>query len=302
MRKVVVLTAMLATTVTACGGTGSGSSSAATSLTISTRTGSESVLVPSDATLECGNTPKATGFLHAVAGPACEAVEGGAVTEVAKSQKSGRLCSQIYGGPQTAHITGTIDDKRVNVRVDRTDGCGVEDWTALEAVLGPPERTGDVNRASTTTTTAGPTTSTAQVTTHVVQRGDTLTSIAQQFGVRVADLRAANPQLADPDNLVEGEVITVPLSSRPVLTVTTPTDQPFQLQFSLSGAQPGEQVVFIVATPQGSFTGPPHVADDQGAVSAVYDAGGLAGDYAVLAKGSLGSVARSDFHINAPGT
>ncbi|MFN8027136.1 MAG: LysM domain-containing protein [Acidimicrobiia bacterium] len=306
MRKVVVLTIVtiaFGAALAACGGSGSGSSSASTSLTITTRTGSESVLVPSEATLECGATPKATGFLADAAEPACAAVADGAVTKVKQSQKSGRLCSQIFGGPQTAHITGTIDDKDVNLRVDRTDGCGVEDWTALEAVLGAPDRTGDVPKASTATTVAADTaTETTAPTTYTVQRGDTLTSIAAQFRVRVSELRAANPQLSDPDNLVEGEVLTVPLASRPVLTVTAPPDEPFQLQFSFTGAQPGEQVVFIVATPQGSFTGPAHIVDNTGTVTATYDAGGLAGDYVVLAKGAQGSVDRAEFHINAPGT
>jgi len=94
--------------------------------------------------------------------------------------------------------------------------------------------------------------------------------------------------------------VTIPLASRPVLTVTPAADDPFQLQFQLTGAQPGEQVVFVVGTPGGSFTGPPHIADNAGLVSAAYDAGGLAGDYLVLAKGNQGSVARADFHINAP--
>jgi LysM repeat protein len=302
VRKFATLAVVLAATLAACGGSGSGSSDASTQLTITARTGGESVLVPSEATLECDGTARATGFLAKATGPACAAVRNGVVAKVAQAEAGGRLCSQIYGGPQTAHLTGTANGKTVNLRVDRTDGCGVEDWNVLEPLLGAPDRTGDVRRAeapnaaaaAATTTTAGPTT-------YTVQRGDTLTSIAQRFGVRVTDLRAANTQLADPDNLVEGEVLTIPTSSRPVLTVTAP-DDPFQLQFSLTGAQPGEQVAFIVATPQGTFTGPPHIADNSGAVTAAYDAGGLAGDYIVLAKGAQGSVARADLHINAPGT
>ena len=301
MRQIVALTVALAAMLAACGGSGSGSSGAATHLTITTRTGSESVLVPSEATLECDGTAKATGYLAKAAAPACAAVHKGAVATVTKAQAAGQLCSQIYGGPQTAHITGTANGKKVDLSIDRTDGCGVADWQTLEPLLGKPERTGAVPRAAratagdrtTTTTAAGPTT-------YTVKRGDTLTSIAQQFGVRVADLRAANTQLADPDNLVEGEVVTIPVASKPVLTVTTAADNAFQLQFRLTGARPGEQVEFVVGTPNGSFNGPPHVADNSGTVSAAYDAGGLAGDYLVLATGNQGSVARADFHINAP--
>lgn len=302
VRKVAALTVALGAALAACGGSGSGSSSASNSLTITTRTGSESVLVPSEATLECGGTPTATGFLAEAAGPACATVHSGAVTKVAKSQKSGRLCSQIYGGPQTAHLRGTVDGKQVNVRVDRTDGCGVDDWTTLEAILGAPDRTGNVPKASGAANASAAAPTTTAPTTHTVQRGETLTSIARQYQLRVSALRAANPQLADPDNLVEGQVLTIPIGSRPTLTVTAPPDQPFQLQFALTGAQPGEQVVFVVSTPQGTFTGPPHVADDQGGVTAAYDAGGLAGDYSVAAQGDQGTEARADFHINAPGS
>jgi LysM repeat protein len=301
VRKVVILTVALTAALAACGGAGSGSTAASTSLTITTRTGSATVLVPSEATLECGgDTPKATGFLADAPAPACAAVESGAVSTVMKSQKSGQLCSQIYGGPQTAHLVGTVDDKKVDLRVDRTDGCGVSDWTTLEAILGAPERTGDVPKASGSAATSDAPTTTAP-TTYTVRKGDTLSSIARQFRVRVSSLHTANPQIKNPDNLVPGEVLTIPTSTRPVLTVTAPPDQPFQLQFALTNALPGEQVTFIVATPHGSFTGPPHIADANGAVNAVYDAGGLAGNYAVLAQGLQGTVARADFHIDAPG-
>jgi LysM repeat protein len=301
VRKVVILTVALGAALAACGGSGSGSAAASTSLTITTRTGSATVLVPSDATLECGDTPKATGFLADAPAPACAAVESGAIVSVTKSQKSGQLCSQIYGGPQTAHLVGTVDDKKVDLRVDRNDGCGVADWTALEAILGAPERTGDIPKASSASPTSDAPTTTAP-TTYTVRRGDTLTSIARQFQVRVSALRTANPQLKNPDNLVEGQVLTIPTSTRPVLTVTAPPDQPFQLQFALTNAVPGEQVTFVVSTPQGSFTGPPHVADANGGVTAVYDAGGLAGDYSVLAQGAQGTVAHAQFHIDAPNT
>jgi hypothetical protein len=301
VRQLATLAVVLAATLAACGGSGSGSSDASTQLTITARTGGESVLVPSEATLECDGTARATGFLAKAAGPACAAVRNGVLATVTRTQKAGQLCSQIYGGPQTAHITGTANGKQVNLRVDRTDGCGVADWQALEPLLGAPDRTGDMPRATHAASGSGtPTTTTAGPTSYTVRRGDTLTSVAQQFGVRVTALRAANTQLADPDNLVEGDVLTIPLSSKPVLTATSAADTPFQLQFQLTGAQPGEQVVFIVATPGGSFTGPPHIADNAGMVTAAYDAGGLAGEYAVLAKGNEGSVARADFHINAP--
>ena len=51
-----------------------------------------------------------------------------------------RICTEIYGGPQTARVEGTIDGAPVDVDVARNDGCGIDDWTTLEFLLGAPEQ------------------------------------------------------------------------------------------------------------------------------------------------------------------
>jgi len=43
---------------------------------------------------------------------------------------------------------------------------------------------------------------------YVVQPGDTLTAIANRFGVTLAALEAANPQIADPNRIFPGQIIT----------------------------------------------------------------------------------------------
>ena len=45
-----------------------------------------------------------------------------------------------YGGPEKAHMTGTLEGKPVDVEVTRSDGCGIADYEALFAALGrnPP--------------------------------------------------------------------------------------------------------------------------------------------------------------------
>jgi hypothetical protein len=49
-----------------------------------------------------------------------------------------RVCTEIYGGPDTAHIRGTLDDQSVDTIIDRTNGCGISDWdTVLVDVLPP---------------------------------------------------------------------------------------------------------------------------------------------------------------------
>ena len=45
---------------------------------------------------------------------------------------------------------------------------------------------------------------------YTVRPGDTLRTIAEQFGVTVGELIAAN-QLADPDALAEGQALVIPL-------------------------------------------------------------------------------------------
>jgi spore coat assembly protein SafA len=44
----------------------------------------------------------------------------------------------------------------------------------------------------------------------VVQRGDTLSGIAERFGVSLSDLEKANPQITNPDLIFPGQVIIIP--------------------------------------------------------------------------------------------
>jgi hypothetical protein len=49
-----------------------------------------------------------------------------------------RVCTEIYGGPERAHVTGRLRGERVDVVVARTDGCGIAAYDALFAALGRP--------------------------------------------------------------------------------------------------------------------------------------------------------------------
>jgi hypothetical protein len=51
-----------------------------------------------------------------------------------------RACTLQYGGPEEAHVTGTLDGRRVDVTLDRADGCGITAYETLFTAFGrqPP--------------------------------------------------------------------------------------------------------------------------------------------------------------------
>jgi hypothetical protein len=64
-----------------------------------------------------------------------------AVAEVVSStEDTMRACTELYGGPETAHLTGTLDGEPVDVTITRNNGCGIADYDALFEALGaqPP--------------------------------------------------------------------------------------------------------------------------------------------------------------------
>ena len=47
-----------------------------------------------------------------------------------------QACTQQYGGPQKATVTGSVDGKAVESKFSRTDGCEIAAWDAAKDVLG----------------------------------------------------------------------------------------------------------------------------------------------------------------------
>ncbi|KQO02891.1 hypothetical protein ASF21_00575 [Arthrobacter sp. Leaf234] len=48
------------------------------------------------------------------------------------------ICTQQYGGPQTASITGDIDGTSVVAAFALTDGCEISRWDRVKDILGTP--------------------------------------------------------------------------------------------------------------------------------------------------------------------
>jgi hypothetical protein len=75
------------------------------------------------------DSARADGFLSDVgARAACRHARKSAAFLAARASAT-RICTQIYGGPQHARITGTIGARRIDRRFARTDGCAIGDWT-----------------------------------------------------------------------------------------------------------------------------------------------------------------------------
>jgi hypothetical protein len=47
----------------------------------------------------------------------------------------GTMCTMMYGGPATAHVTGIWAGRPVDARFDRADGCQIARWDALVPLL-----------------------------------------------------------------------------------------------------------------------------------------------------------------------
>jgi hypothetical protein len=87
------------------------------------------------ATLRCADQATATGFLRRAAERHCRRARKLARL-LTKPPSTDRVCTQIYGGPRTAHVTGRIGRSRVDRRFARTDGCEIADWDRMGSLLG----------------------------------------------------------------------------------------------------------------------------------------------------------------------
>ena len=127
--RVVVPLLLIALLVAACGGT----------TTREARTAVEITVWPKGQ----GKGPTRTAQL--VCDPVSGSVPDPAAACAALLSKAGRaaldeppldaMCTELYGGPAEARIVGTVDGEPVDARLSRVNGCEIERWHALAAVL-----------------------------------------------------------------------------------------------------------------------------------------------------------------------
>jgi hypothetical protein len=74
------------------------------------------------------------GFGSEAEDPVCRGLTAESLAPVPRTTP----CTAIYGGPDVARVTGTIDGERVDERFSREDGCQIARWDENVALLGRP--------------------------------------------------------------------------------------------------------------------------------------------------------------------
>ncbi len=130
MRAFLVVVA-LAASLAGCGSDSSGGGDGGTSLTITYwADGPEGE--SETWTLECD---PASGTLPDPDEACDRLAEGGSA--LFEPEPGDTVCTQIYGGPQVAHVHGTVDGETVAASLGRANGCEISSWDALSPWLLP---------------------------------------------------------------------------------------------------------------------------------------------------------------------
>jgi hypothetical protein len=92
-------------------------------------------------TIGCtGDAFPVTPPVDGVDGPtACSTLADPSVVDrLVEGRSEDQMCTEIYGGPDVATITGEIDGRAIDATIDRSDGCGIDEWDTLLAGVLPP--------------------------------------------------------------------------------------------------------------------------------------------------------------------
>lgn len=73
---------------------------------------------------------------HPTADAACSALKENAALLSPSPKRADQVCTEQYGGPQEAAVTGVVDGVPVDVAFTRTNGCAISAWDAVKDVLG----------------------------------------------------------------------------------------------------------------------------------------------------------------------
>lgn len=87
-------------------------------------------------TLLCTSGTPAAKSSHPDPAAACAALKANPAIVAPAAPGSDRACTQQYGGPQKATVTGSVDGVAVDSSFARTNGCEISAWDAAKNVLG----------------------------------------------------------------------------------------------------------------------------------------------------------------------
>lgn len=90
-------------------------------------------------TLVCQNGVPAAESQHPAAAAACAALKANAALLSPAPRPTDKACTQQYGGPAEATVSGSVDGKPVETEFTLRDGCLIAQWKAAKDVLGSPD-------------------------------------------------------------------------------------------------------------------------------------------------------------------
>jgi hypothetical protein len=91
---------------------------------------------PANFTLVCVDGVPAAESQHPNAAAGCAALKNDAALLSPGPRPTDQPCTQQYGGPQQATVTGVVDGHAVEVTFNLRDGCEIAAWNAAKDVLG----------------------------------------------------------------------------------------------------------------------------------------------------------------------
>jgi hypothetical protein len=88
------------------------------------------------ATLRCSpGADRVTGYLRLSPAPELCRRLGDLTGLLTSKPDRARVCAQVYGGPDTARISGRLEGRRIDRRLARTDACEIDDWRLAAPLL-----------------------------------------------------------------------------------------------------------------------------------------------------------------------
>lgn len=87
-------------------------------------------------TLVCKDGVPAAESSHPTAAAACTALKTNPAALSPAPRAADQACTQQYGGPQQATVTGMVDGTPVDASFGRRDGCEISQWNDAKDILG----------------------------------------------------------------------------------------------------------------------------------------------------------------------